>query len=211
MKVKLALFLTLSFSSAVNFGCDNEPDGSRSAQDMTVKVAPADPGNAPQPVSPPPPTTGAAAAVAREPVPAAPDAKGERQSAGGVSWELPAGWSKAADAPMRLATIGDGQAEIAISSFPGDVGGTMANVVRWQNQVGAPPAASEAEAEKLMAEVDVAGVKIRTLDLSGRQRMLVAIVPAHGKLFFFKMMGSADLIAARKDVFTNFVKTIRVE
>ena len=213
-------FVAIAFACALSLtvGCDDGDKKNPAANDMTVKVAPPDLGNAPQAASQAPPTTGpAASATASTPtlVPAptptpAPAGAGERQSAGGVSWELPAGWSKAPDAPMRLATITDGQAEVAISSFPGDVGGTLANVVRWQNQVGMPPATSEAEAEKLMTEVDVAGAKIRTLDLSGSNRMLVAIVPAEGRLYFFKMTGTSEIIAARKKAFDALVKSIRL-
>lgn len=44
---------------------------------------------------------------------------------------------------MRLATYEmqgpSGPIEVAISRFPGDVGGMLANVNRWRGQVGLPP------------------------------------------------------------------------
>lgn len=49
---------------------------------------------------------------------------------------------------MRLATYEmqgpSGPIEVAISRFPGDVGGMLANVNRWRGQVGLPPT-TEAE------------------------------------------------------------------
>lgn len=205
MKSKHVLSLAFSCSMLFAFGCDNSKENP-AANDVTVKTAPADPGNAPQPANAPAPTT--------EPAPSAAPAlaaagAGERQSAEGVSWELPAGWRKGADAPMRLATITDGQADIAITAFPGDVGGSAQNLNRWRGQVGLPPVNPD-EAEKQFSDLDVNGVKLRLLDLTGQQRMLVATVPANGKLFFFKMTGPLDVIAARKDVFMQFVKSIRV-
>jgi len=64
----------------------------------------------------------------------------------GLSLDLPEGWTKGADKPMRLLPLlppaeFDG-AELAISRWPGDVGGFAQNVGRWCTQVGLPlPAA----------------------------------------------------------------------
>lgn len=193
-------------------GCDgkgHEPG----TEGVTAKSAPADPGNAAQPAHPPTPSEAGPGETASDTVPEQPAAPaGERQSQGGVSWEMPAGWHEGADAPMRMATLTDGAADIAINSFPGDVGGTLLNVNRWRAQLGLPSASSEADAEKLMTDLDVAGRTVRIFDEAGpRARMLVATVPGDGKLYFFKMTGPPDVVAARKDVFDQFVKTIRVE
>lgn len=175
---------------------------------VTAKDVAPNPGDVPQPASPPAP---AAANQPTAPQDAATVA-GKRQSAAGVSWETPAGWSQGPAAPMRLATLTDGTAEIAINAFPGDVGGTLMNVNRWRQQLGLEPLASQADAESAMSTADVGGRKVRTLDLaSGGQRMLVAVVPGEGRLYFFKMLAPADAVAARKAAFDQLVKTIRVE
>lgn len=204
-------------------GCDKSDDAKTSASGaggaVTPKAAPGDPGLVPQPANPATPATGPGDVASVAETPAGPpsgdtssNGGGKRESAGGASWEMPAGWSRGPDQQMRLATIGDGSAEVAISAFPGDVGGSMLNINRWRGQLGLPPVASDADAEKLMSTVDVGGRKIRVADMAGkRARMLVAIVPGDGRLFFFKMMGQPDVVEKHKAAFDGLVKSIRVE
>jgi hypothetical protein len=196
-------------------GCKGDEDNDAGSaggqsQDVTAKSAPGNPGDAPQPASGPPPATQAVAPAEGEPV-AGGAAGGKRDAVEGVSWETPAGWTMGPPAPMRLATLTDGEALIAITAFPGDVGGLKANVDRWRGQVKLPPSASEAEAKKDVREVDVNGRKVQVVDLTGEQRTLVAIVPAEGRLYFFKMTAPADVVAGRQAAFEQLVKTIRVE
>src|SRR5688572_3030443 len=69
---------------------------------------------------------------------------GKRWSREGISWELPEGW-KLDDkpAPMRFATIlipaEPKPLQLTVSKFPGDVGGTLANINRWRGQIALPP------------------------------------------------------------------------
>jgi hypothetical protein len=192
-------------------GCKGDRDknaGQAGSTNVTPKDVAANPGDVPQPASPPAPTDAGNPTKPRD----AASVAGKRESAGGLSWETPAGWSMGAEVPMRLATLTDGTAEIAISAFPGNVGGTLMNVNRWRGQLGLTPLASEADAEAAMGTADVSGRKVRTLDLSNNgQRMLVAVVPGEGRLYFVKLSAPADVAAARKGVFDQFVKTIRVE
>lgn len=64
-------------------------------------------------------------------------------------WRLPEGWSEVpATSAMRLATLmvevpGGDPVEVAVTSFPGDVGGDLANVNRWRGQMGLEPLAQE--------------------------------------------------------------------
>src|SRR6266850_2989684 len=66
-----------------------------------------------------------------KPAPAPPAATlaAEPREPGPFTWKMPAGWSERGTAePMRYATLAaeDGQ-EVAISAFPGDVGGNLRN------------------------------------------------------------------------------------
>jgi hypothetical protein len=201
--VAMSLVLGLTFAG---IGCKGDDDKSKSAAgsggNVTAKTAPGNPGDAPQPASGPP-------AGGTPPTPAAP---GQRQSVDGVSYELPVGWTQNRDNPVRLVTITDGQAEVAVNVFPGNVGGTLLNVNRWRGQVGLPPVATEEEAKKDIREMDVEGRKVQIVDLTGSSsRTLVAVVPGNDKLYFFKMTAPAYVVAKRKDAFERFVKTIRVE
>lgn len=56
-------------------------------------------------------------------------------------WVVPAGWSADTEPrPMRLATFivpdESGDVEVAITRFPGRVGGELANINRWRGQMG---------------------------------------------------------------------------
>ena len=53
-------------------------------------------------------------------------------------WTKPPGWAELPPTSMRLGnfTAGGGQAEITVMTFPGNVGGLLANVNRWRGQAG---------------------------------------------------------------------------
>ncbi len=56
-------------------------------------------------------------------------------------WVVPSNWRERSDnPPMRHATFivpdTDGDVEVAVSRFPGDVGGELANINRWRGQLG---------------------------------------------------------------------------
>jgi hypothetical protein len=76
------------------------------------------------------------------PTPPATEDDAERLSAPGISYVMPEGWSKGPDRSMRLLTLvppDAGDSDLAISKWPGDVGGFPMNVNRWARQVGLPP------------------------------------------------------------------------
>lgn len=118
---------------------------------------------------------------------------------------------------MRKATyviVGDGgaSAELAISAFPGDVGGEIANVNRWRGQVGLAPV-SDAEAAAAVMRLEVNALQIGVVDLgdsgAGGNRLLGAIVPFDGTTWFFKLVGPDALVAKEKPGFIEFVKTVK--
>jgi hypothetical protein len=153
---------------------------------------------------------GATPPPADAPAPA-PAATGQRQSVGGLSFELPEGWTLKPASTMRLGTVTDGTVEIALSSFPGDVGGKLANVNRWRGQVGLPPVA-EADLERETRTIEVDGKPVMLVDAAGTEtRLLAASIPGDGKLFFARLMGPTDQVGARKDAFEALVKSIKVE
>lgn len=61
------------------------------------------------------------------------------------AWTVPEGWTKIpGERRMRIATFEaadpSGPVEVAITRFPGRVGGETANINRWRRQAGLPPA-----------------------------------------------------------------------
>lgn len=143
---------------------------------------------------------------------------GKRWSGEGISWELPEGW-KLDDkpAPMRFATIlipaEPKPLQLTVSRFPGDVGGTLANINRWRMQIGLP-GVSEADLPKQIKEVDTAGGKASVADMENpdtKQRLIGVILPAGGQTWFFKLNGPSAAVAPHKDKLTTFLKSVKVE
>lgn len=67
----------------------------------------------------------------------------ERTTVRGVSFVMPEGWRVGPPKTMRLLTLLPPQdfndADLAVSKWPGDVGGFAANVTRWARQAGTTP------------------------------------------------------------------------
>jgi hypothetical protein len=126
-------------------------------------------------------------------------------------WKVPDAWQSLPAGQMQVAKFSvpnkDGaKAEVSVSVFPSDTGGTLANVNRWRRQLG-------------LAEVDESGLQscITGLDaspgavlvnLTNEQRQLLgAIVPRQGKWWFYKMLGDAPAVASAHEDFLRFVQT----
>ena len=141
------------------------------------------------------------------------------ESGTGLTWTAPAQWKKKANSSMRKGSYtvgGEGAAgaDMAITAFPGDVGGDLANVNRWRGQVGLAPIA-EAELGGALTALDANGLTMRVVELTGGTpeqpvRMLGAIVPVAGSTWFFKLTGPAPVVAQEKSAYLDFLRTVRV-
>ncbi len=139
-------------------------------------------------------------------------------SANSLTWTAPATWTPKAGSSMRkgsYAVKGDGlEADLAITAFPGDTGGLHANLNRWRGQVGLPPA-SPAELDAAVQHLDgQGGLHFEVIDLvapSGNPpvRMLGAITSFGGNSWFFKLTGPEPLVAAQKDAYVEFLKSVK--
>jgi hypothetical protein len=133
---------------------------------------------------------------------------------GSVTWDLPDGWVVVNGSSARYATIAitggdDAKGELAVTRFPGDVGGDLANVNRWRGQIGLKPIDDKTLASE-MVEV-VAGPKtIKVIDATGPESRCTAGWVAHGgETWFFKLTGPDALLGAEKAKFTAFLESIR--
>ncbi len=137
-------------------------------------------------------------------------------SGNALAWKGPANWQEKPASGMRKGTftIADGgaTAEMAITAFPGDVGGEAANVNRWRGQIQLPPLAPD-EAAKSIQRLEANGLKIGVVEIvatgANPKRVLSAMVPHAGSTWFFKLEGPDALVAKEKAAFMEFVKTIR--
>jgi hypothetical protein len=143
---------------------------------------------------------------------------GERWAADGVSWILPEGWSiDPKPVSMRFVTVvkssGDAP-EVAVTRFPGDVGGLPLNINRWLGQVGLP-SVSPAEAIAMVQVVpgaEVPGVSVADLhNEASDQRLVVYIVPGATETLFFKVFGGSASVGAVFDEVGTMAKSTRLE
>ena len=156
-------------------------------------------------------------AVPAQPIVSA--AKEVGAEAGEPKWDLPSGWKEKPASTMVFKTFSSGEApneaKIAISVFPGDVGGTLANVNRWRNQLSLKPI-TEADLPKSTTSLNVVGGKATLAELAGTDartgqpsKMVAAIVPHGERTWFYKLTGNEAAVAREKEVFLKFVQTVR--
>jgi hypothetical protein len=169
-------------------------------------------------IAAPPPGTPLAAAPAPVAAPAPTDMSGTpvvAATGAGLKWSAPAHWQVKPGTATRKATFvianAKGSAELAVTAFPGDVGGDLANLNRWRGQLGLPPV-SEAEFPSAVTRLNVNGLALTVVDLTApgenAPRLLGAMVPSAGSTWFFKLTGPAALVADEKPAFLAFLQTL---
>jgi hypothetical protein len=135
-----------------------------------------------------------------------------------LKWTAPTQWQAKPASAMRKASYtvsgpGGATGEVAITAFPGDVGGELANVNRWRGQLMLAPIAA-AELDRAVTRRDVNGLQITIVDLTGGtadapQRLLGAIVPFGGATWFFKLVGPDAVVGAEAPAFLSFINTLQ--
>jgi hypothetical protein len=137
-----------------------------------------------------------------------------------LSLEAPEGWQPGRVSAMRKAaymiTDGDQQAEFTLIDLPTRGGvqitDVMANVQRWAAQVGVPVDDKLAE---LIQKTKIDGIEGSTVRLAGpettnpRQAMLAAMVVHGEKVWFFKLMGPAQLVERESGNFSKLLDSVK--
>ena len=135
--------------------------------------------------------------------------------AGEVDFITPEGWKKLAASGIRKAnlkvTADTGSAEITILTFPGDVGGRLANINRWRGQVGLE-AATDEDLPAFTTAYDISGHRGLYVRLEGEtQSILGALLPFHGSTWFVKMLGDTPTVLANEASMQQFLDSIQIE
>lgn len=163
-----------------------------------------------------PPATAAAPEAAAETGQTAENAPSPAPAGdGALTWTVPAGWIQAPEGGMggyasfSITAADGGEAKMAVTHFPGDVGGDLANVNRWHSQVGAAPVAQE-QLAALVTVVSAGPKTLQVIDCSGPQVRCTAAWVRHGtETWFFKLTGPDALVGAEKSRFTAFLESVR--
>ena len=102
---------------------------------------------------------------------------------------------------------------MAITAFPGDVGGELANINRWRGQLGLPAlSAADLPAVRTTVRTDDFEFVLVEFDnpaATPPTRMLGAFTAHEGNTWFFKLTGPDALVAAEKSAFVAFLHTVR--
>jgi len=133
-------------------------------------------------------------------------------AAAAPTWAKPDGWAAKPPTSMRLGnfTAGNGKAEITVMTFPGDVGGLLANVNRWRGQSGLPPV-DAAGLAKATTTVTISGTPATLVEAIGETSASLSVFhPADGQTWFYKMSGPSAVVTAEKGAFMEFIQTIQL-
>ncbi len=101
------------------------------------------------------------------------------ESSSTTPWEVPEGWVlDPTPRQMRIATyLADtqsGPTEIAITRFPGDVGGVLANINRWRGQMGLEPV-SETGLESTISRFETPGFSGYETRIDSDRGVMIAV------------------------------------
>jgi hypothetical protein len=136
------------------------------------------------------------------------------------NWDVPSGWKEVPGGQFLVAKFlvtgaVDAQAAVNVSMSPGDGGGLLANVNRWRTQLGLGPVA-EADLASQTQSLDLADGKASLTDIAGQDpkngqktRVLAVVIPRSGDTWFYKLMGSAQVVQQEKDAFMKFVQSVK--
>ncbi|NBR22169.1 MAG: hypothetical protein EBT88_17810, partial [Proteobacteria bacterium] len=119
-------------------------------------------------------------------------------SHGAPTWEIPEHWVKTSASSMRLASyeVTDGnnsKLDFSVTSFPGDVGGTLANVNRWLGQIGIDPV-QEADLEQYISPIVLDEKEAQLVVAEGEtDSLFAAILMVEDRSWFFKLTGNREL------------------
>jgi len=187
--------------------------------EITTYTAPKDP-------APPPAAMPDTMPAGHPPVGASPatpsDSAAPDIAAAALTWTAPAAWIAKAPGQMVKASYtvpaapgapAADDASATISSFPGNVGGTFANINRWRGQIGLDPIA-EKDLDATTTRIENGALHFTVVDIANDAtgaRMLAAILSLQNETYFFKMTGPTTTLAAQKQAFLDLLQTVKTK
>jgi hypothetical protein len=134
---------------------------------------------------------------------------------GRIQWTKPDAWTELSPTAFRKGNyIVEGpsgaKTEITVSSFPGSVGGILANVNRWRGQASLSPITSD-ELVRSLTQISVQGQSGQFVDIEPESTdpsaiyIVAAIFLYGGESWFFKMSGPQEIVSTQVATFEQFV------
>lgn len=136
-------------------------------------------------------------------------------STSGITYQTPESWTEHPPSSIRKANFqinnASGTAEVSITVFPGDVGGTLANINRWRQQIELSPI-DESKLNENITPVVISNHQGYFTKLDGNtQSILGGILPFHGSTWFIKMQGDILAVDEEVETFKGFLSSIQIE
>ena len=155
--------------------------------------------------------------VSAQPAPATP---GGDDAALPVAWNVPSGWEEASPRPMRLVSFVSGPEKAVDCYISIAGGGDVANIQRWYRQM-SQPAPSSQDIQGLES-IELLGHSSPLIEIEGAYQgmrgpkqedyaMLGTFCPFQDQALFVKMVGPAEQVAAQKDNFVAFCRSLRTD
>ena len=150
-------------------------------------------------------------AAPANPMPANPGLVAQTSGIGQPSFpKPPTDWTAQDPGAMRKGswkiTRNGATAELAVTAFPGDVGGRMANINRWRTQLGLPAADAEMyDAIHLVKVGDDRGEFIKIQSTDGTRSTVAVTVQKNNVSWFFKLSGDSPVVAVSEKDFAAFL------
>lgn len=149
---------------------------------------------------------------------AAPATQETAQPQAPVQWTVPQGWRPLPPTDMRYAAFAvsaeDPSLVLTVIPLGTASGSLLQNINRWEGQIGLPPTPAD-QLDKVKRPIAAGDVPGSMVDLVGpdsaspRQRILGAIIPWGDRVWFFKLHGPADQVAAQRQAFDAFIGSLR--
>jgi hypothetical protein len=112
---------------------------------------------------------------------------------------------------MRLASykVSDEEGnklDFSVTTFPGDVGGLLANVNRWLGQIGLEPTDEEG-LKQYVSPITIDGMTAQLVEASSTDKTFyAAILMRNNSSWFFKLTGGKTLALKEKENFSEFLE-----
>jgi hypothetical protein len=139
-----------------------------------------------------------------------------------LEYTMPNGWTPFREKASAFPAVvsfqvleGNQEARVTVHQLSAKSGSLADNIDRWRKQIGLPEATPE-ELKNSIREFTVDGIRSPYVDLVGPsnaggepKRMLAAAVPQGESIWYFKVLGPAELVGRQKAAFEAFMSTVR--
>jgi hypothetical protein len=139
-------------------------------------------------------------------------------------YTMPNGWTPLVEKSSTFPAVvsfqvleGSQEAKVTVHRLSAESGSLADNIDRWRRQIGLPTATAE-ELKNSVREFTVSGIRSPYVDLVGPRnsagepkRMLAAAIPQGGSIWYFKILGPAELVGRQKAAFEAFMSSVRFQ